>query len=46
MLLLTSRSRDGTAPSAPVVAVEALWTELGQRLVGDEFWTATAAELS
>lgn len=28
------------------VAIEILWTELGQRLVRDELWTTTAAELS
>lgn len=46
VLLLTSRSWDGTAPSALVVAIEVLWIELGQRLIRDELWTATAAELS
>lgn len=28
------------------VALEVLWTELGQRLVRDELWTTTAAEFS
>lgn len=46
MLLLTPRSWDGTAPSALGVTIEVLWIELGQRLVRDELWTATAAEFS
>lgn len=46
MLLLTPRIWDGTAPSALGIAIEVLWIELGQRLVRDELWTATVAELS